>query len=91
MSIVSQAVGVEEGRAVGGRTVDGVVNSFETLEGGGFFVHRPFPRGGGGRDPLEEARKRIHAQRRAEARIQILAKPGEARQDDETALPVDNS
>jgi len=26
-----------------GRTVAGVVNSIETLEGGGFLVHRPFP------------------------------------------------
>jgi redox-sensitive bicupin YhaK (pirin superfamily) len=27
----------------GGRTVAGVINSIETLEGGGFLVHRPFP------------------------------------------------
>jgi redox-sensitive bicupin YhaK (pirin superfamily) len=27
-----------------GRTVSGVVNSIETLEGGGFLVHRPFPK-----------------------------------------------
>jgi len=26
-----------------GRTVAGIVNSIETLEGGGFLVHRPFP------------------------------------------------
>ena len=26
-----------------GRTVDGIVNSIETLEGGGFLVRRPFP------------------------------------------------
>ncbi|HWO00763.1 MAG TPA: pirin family protein [Blastocatellia bacterium] len=29
---------------VEGRTVAGVVNSVETLEGGGFLVHRPFPK-----------------------------------------------
>lgn len=27
-----------------GRTVAGIVNSIETLEGGGFLVHRPFPK-----------------------------------------------
>ena len=32
----------ETGRA--GRTVSGIVNSIETLEGGGFLVRRPFPK-----------------------------------------------
>src|ERR1700704_1720327 len=27
-----------------GRTVSGIVNSIETLEGGGFLVRRPFPK-----------------------------------------------
>ncbi len=27
-----------------GRTIAGIVNSIETLEGGGFLVHRPFPK-----------------------------------------------
>ena len=44
------------------RTVAGVVNSFETFEGAGLLVRRPFAKRR--RDPLEEARKRIHAQRR---------------------------
>ena len=87
MSIVNEALRNRETRVK--RTVAGVVNSFETFEGAGLFVRRPFAKRR--RDPLEEARKRIHAQRRAEAQIQILAKPPEARQDDETALPVDNS
>ena len=39
------------------------------------------------RDPLEEARKRVRAQRRAAARIPILAEPGTARQDRETVRP----
>ena len=85
MSIVSEAVGVEETRAGGRRTVDGVVNSFEALEGSGFFVRRPFPRGRSGRDPLEEARKRVRAQRRVSAGISTLGELGEARQDGETA------
>ena len=29
-----------------GRTVAGIVNSVETLEGGGFLVRRPFPTAG---------------------------------------------
>ena len=44
MSMVSEAVRDEETRAVGGRTVAGVVNSIETLEGAGFLVRRPFPK-----------------------------------------------
>ncbi|HEY2964432.1 MAG TPA: pirin family protein [Pyrinomonadaceae bacterium] len=31
-------------RTGSGRTVAGIVNSIETLEGGGFLVHRPFPK-----------------------------------------------
>ena len=89
MSIVNEALRNRETRSGVKRTVAGVVNSFETFEGARLFVRRPFAKRR--RDPLEEARKRIHAQRRAEARIQTLAEPGEARQDDETALPADNS
>jgi redox-sensitive bicupin YhaK (pirin superfamily) len=43
MSMVSEALRNEETRAGGWRTVAGVVNSIETLEGGGFLVRRPFP------------------------------------------------
>jgi len=38
----TKALKIEETRA--GRTVAGIVNSIETLEGGGFVVHRPFPK-----------------------------------------------
>jgi quercetin 2,3-dioxygenase len=49
MSMVSEALRneeleSEETRASGTRTVAGVVNSIETLEGGGFLVRRPFPK-----------------------------------------------
>jgi hypothetical protein len=44
MSIVSEALRNEETRAGGRRTVAGVVNSVETLEGEGFLVRRPFPK-----------------------------------------------
>jgi redox-sensitive bicupin YhaK (pirin superfamily) len=44
MSMVSEALRNEETRAGGRRTVAGVVNSIETLEGGGFLVRRPFPK-----------------------------------------------
>jgi quercetin 2,3-dioxygenase len=44
MSMVSEALRKEETRAVGTRTVAGIVNSIETLEGGGFLVRRPFPK-----------------------------------------------
>ena len=43
MSTVIEALRSEETRK-GGRTVAGVVNSIETLEGAGFLVRRPFPR-----------------------------------------------
>ena len=43
MSIVSKALREEGGRGSGSRTVAGIVNSIETLEGGGFLVRRPFP------------------------------------------------
>jgi quercetin 2,3-dioxygenase len=42
--MVSKALRVEETRTGKGRTVAGVVNSIETLEGGGFLVRRPFPK-----------------------------------------------
>jgi len=44
MSMVSEAFRSDETRANGTRTVAGVVNSIETLEGGGFLVRRPFPK-----------------------------------------------
>jgi redox-sensitive bicupin YhaK (pirin superfamily) len=44
MSMVSEALKTEETRTSGTRTVAGVVNSIETLEGGGFLVRRPFPK-----------------------------------------------
>jgi redox-sensitive bicupin YhaK (pirin superfamily) len=44
MSMVSEVLRNEETRAGGTRTVAGVVNSIETLEGGGFLVRRPFPK-----------------------------------------------
>jgi redox-sensitive bicupin YhaK (pirin superfamily) len=40
----SEALIQEETRAAGTRAVAGVVNSIETLEGGGFLVRRPFPK-----------------------------------------------
>jgi len=40
----SEAVRQEETGAAGTRAVAGVVNSIETLEGGGFLVRRPFPK-----------------------------------------------
>src|SRR5215813_7353984 len=39
--MVSEALKTQ---TVGGRTVAGIVNSIETLEGGGFLVRRPFPK-----------------------------------------------
>jgi len=44
MSMMSEALRDEETRAVRNRTVAGIVNSIETLEGGGFLVRRPFPK-----------------------------------------------
>jgi redox-sensitive bicupin YhaK (pirin superfamily) len=44
MSMVSEALRKEQTRAGGTRTVAGIVNSIETLEGGGFLVRRPFPK-----------------------------------------------
>jgi quercetin 2,3-dioxygenase len=43
MSMVSEALKIEQTGPGKGRTVVGVVNSIETLEGGGFLVRRPFP------------------------------------------------
>src|SRR6266850_1871336 len=45
MSTVSEALIKKEIREGEGRTVAGVVNSIEALEGGGFLVRRPFPKG----------------------------------------------
>lgn len=42
----SEALKLEQTPAGKGRTVAGVVNSIETLEGAGFLVHRPFPKPG---------------------------------------------
>ena len=44
MSKASEGVRLKEIRTSEGRTVAGVVNSIETLEGGGFLVRRPFPK-----------------------------------------------
>jgi redox-sensitive bicupin YhaK (pirin superfamily) len=44
MSQVSEALSREQSRAGRTRTVAGIVNSIETLEGGGFLVRRPFPK-----------------------------------------------
>jgi quercetin 2,3-dioxygenase len=44
MSKVSEVLRKEETAAGGTRTVAGIVNSIETLEGGGFLVRRPFPK-----------------------------------------------
>ncbi|HEV8485943.1 MAG TPA: pirin family protein [Blastocatellia bacterium] len=44
MSMVNRAMRNEESRSSGVRTVAGVVNSVETLEGAGFLVRRPFPK-----------------------------------------------
>jgi redox-sensitive bicupin YhaK (pirin superfamily) len=39
-----EALNEEQKTGNGGRTVSGIVNSIETLEGGGFLVRRPFPK-----------------------------------------------
>src|SRR6266850_7420672 len=44
MSTVKEALRTEETQTSEGRTVAGIVNSIETLEGGGFLVRRPFPK-----------------------------------------------
>src|SRR3989442_12373107 len=42
MSMVKEALKTEGTQTSEGRTVAGIVNSIETLEGGGFLVRRPF-------------------------------------------------
>src|SRR5204863_1061879 len=44
MSMVKEALRTEETQTNKGRAVAGIVNSIETLEGGGFLVRRPFPK-----------------------------------------------
>jgi len=44
MSTVKETMRAEETGIDRGRTVAGIVNSIETLEGGGFLVRRPFPK-----------------------------------------------
>ena len=44
MSMVKEALRTEKTQTNEGRTVAGIVNSIETLEGGGFLVRRPFPK-----------------------------------------------
>jgi redox-sensitive bicupin YhaK (pirin superfamily) len=44
MSTVKEALRTKETETNRGRTVAGIVNSIETLEGGGFLVRRPFPK-----------------------------------------------
>src|SRR5688572_21130415 len=46
MSMGREGVRLKEIRMSEGRTVAGIVNSIETLEGGGFLVRRPFPKPG---------------------------------------------
>jgi hypothetical protein len=89
MSTVSGALRTEQTHDGGTRTIAGIVNSFKTLEDEDFLVRRPFLRGRTERDPLEEARKRVRAQRRVSAQIPTLGEPGEARRDGETTLPED--
>src|SRR5207244_11993106 len=43
--MVKEAMKTQETKTNDGRTVAGIVNSIETLEGGGFLVRRPFPKG----------------------------------------------
>jgi|SRR5215813_12565746 len=43
MSMVSEELEMKGNEMTSGRTVAGVINSIETLEGGGFLVRRPFP------------------------------------------------
>lgn len=44
MSMASKVLRTEYEQTNEGRTVAGIVNSIETLEGGGFLVRRPFPK-----------------------------------------------
>src|SRR6476469_1309911 len=44
MSIVTEELNIEGKGETTGRTMAGIVNSIETLEGGGFLVRRPFPK-----------------------------------------------
>jgi quercetin 2,3-dioxygenase len=44
MSMVKEAFRTEEAQTNKERSVAGIVNSIETLEGGGFLVRRPFPK-----------------------------------------------
>src|ERR1700736_7013747 len=44
MSMVSEALRDEASLTSKSRTIAGVVNSIETLEGAGFLVRRPFPK-----------------------------------------------
>jgi redox-sensitive bicupin YhaK (pirin superfamily) len=44
MSTVREVLSREQTRAGVSRTIAGIVNSIETLEGGGFLVRRPFPK-----------------------------------------------
>jgi len=44
MSIVSEQVNIDDTASIKSRGIAGIVNSIETLEGGGFLVRRPFPK-----------------------------------------------
>jgi len=44
MMQATKVLGAEQETSRAGRTVSGVVNSIQTLEGGGFLVRRPFPK-----------------------------------------------
>src|SRR5438874_3658356 len=43
-SMMKEALRIEETQTNIGRAIAGIVNSIETLEGGGFLVRRPFPK-----------------------------------------------
>jgi len=78
MSTVSEALTSEEVGAAGGRTVAGIVNSIETLEGGGFLVRRPFPKAAfSDFDPFLLL---------DDAWVSTLGEPATARQADQAAL-----
>ena len=78
MSMVSEALRNEETCLGGRRTVAGVVNSVETLEGEGFLVRRPFPKASFSEfDPfllLDEMAKWVYeiAQTRSDAEFELV-------------------
>jgi len=61
MSMVSGALRNEQTHAGGTRAIAGIVNSFETLEGGGFLFRRPFPEAEAGVIHSKKREKRFGA------------------------------